>query len=808
MLPIIGLILIILLTVILKLYYSSIYFSNILFLWLFIYGIFTLFKKYILGFVLEICSKLDNFYNNNLKHHINKRNMAILILLTSLLAGFTDTYYLGGDDTKLFYLYPKDYLINFASSIYPANSVSAMVGFLPSTSVYYLSVFLVILKSVLPFINLQSFLYTANLLFGVFFFYLMLDYVIKENVNYKKWILIICSFFYVFSIFNIYIFYNARLITIYLVSIFPLSIYLFLKSVKENKLYPIFIIAIVWSVFCVISVAAFWFLASAMVVFPLMMFLLKNNKLLSLKHFTVLGLLLFFINLFWISLLPYTTLFDKSEVITNSVLSQQFLKESSDGLRGNAEINELFYPLNNLFHFKIQDNYQWPYLPVFNDWYLKLIPLGSVFILVITTAGIIRKNNYLGRFYNMTLIVLLLAIYFFTLNMGNTKAGNWGVELFVWLSNNIPGFVAFRNMYDKFSFVLAFTYAFSLAISLAILTKIIKSESVSQKLLLGIFIIAALFSYPFLTGRLRKLPVWKTQNTFYTTSGFNQDYLDLTEYIKKQEYSGRYLTLPLTRGNISFIQDSKLQNHYYVGVSPLLLMTGKNDYSGSLSFGVYEQEIAKNLISRDCDGLGKVLQKTNTKYVITNNTISPDLQESYLLRDGIYDAQDGEFMYHIVGEKVRDFGERYSIYKINPNFENRKIFVESENQQKELKVTNFSKLSDTEYEIQINNIESTESLVFLEPYLPGWELFKDNVKIPAKNTRYEKWANSWLIDSKTIENLRRENNGPIVLKLVFTPRYNYSVMFLISISTFLLSITYVILEIRKYIAISLRRPNH
>lgn len=787
MLIIITFLLLILYTTVSKLYYSSLYLSGLLFIFLFLFLTYNLAFRHIYKKYTFRVSELILKFTITLKSLLTRRNVVLIILCLMFLAGLSKSYYLGGDDTKLFYVYPKDYLINFASSVFPGNSVSGMVGFLPSSSIYYFALFLTFLKTILPFINLQSMLYTANILFGIFFFYLLLDYIFKEAVKYKTYIYLLSSFLYTFSIFNIYILYNARLIAIYLISIFPLSVYLFLRAVRERKSYLIFLIAILWTVFCFISAASLWFLPAIIVVLPVISYLVKDNVWSALKNILLLGFLLVIFNIHWIYFLPYTTLFGKGGTETNNATSQQFREESSSGLRSMAVSNDLFFPLNNLFHYQIQINNRWPYLPVFTGWYLKLIPLTSIFILTIIAAGFYRKRDFVGKFYTVSLFSLILGLYFFTVNVGNTKLGNWGIELYVWLCNDLTGFVAFRNMYDKFGYALSFAFSLALAAALFILAKSLKSESFFKKLLAAIFVVSVLIFYPYISGQFRNLPVWKTQNSFYTTTGFNKEYFDLTEYIKSQDDVGRYLTLPLSGGNIAFIQDNKLPNHYYVGVSPLLILTGKNDYSGSLSFGAFADDFNTYMKNKNYEGIGKVLQETNTKYIITNNTISKDMQNNYLLNEGRYEMQNDLFFNTILGEKIKDFGDKYTIYAINQKYDSAKIFIE--NTGGIHKKVNYKKISDTEYEVEISSLDKGEKLVFLDPFFDNWQLYSDDkmTNLDLNNVKYSNWANSWVFEADNITKFR----------IIFTPSKAKYILRIISSGAILISLLYIFVSFRK-----------
>ncbi|MEK7148041.1 MAG: hypothetical protein AAB758_01975, partial [Patescibacteria group bacterium] len=337
---------------------------------------------------------------------------------------------------------------------------------------------------------------------------------------------------------------------------------------------------------------------------------------------------------------------------------------------------------------------------------------------VIWAGKIIENDKSRIPLYVAAVVSFFLAIYFFTVNIGP-----WGTPMFLWLTNNIPGFVIWRNMYDKFAYAVSFQWALILAVSLSIVIKSIKTDRNRTYLVFLIFLIALINAKPFILGEFEDLPYWTSQHSYDGIQVLNRDYMDMLKFIKNQSGVGRYLSLPLLTGNSVIIPDDRQIDHYFAGVSPLLLLTGKNDLSGLISFADKSQEVFHWLESRDYDSFGRLLQQYNVKYVIVSNSTPEDLQNSFMFSDGLFALQPKKFIDSLTGNKIKDFGSRYSLYKINPKYHNEKIYISDSpatfiNQGAQL---SFIRLAAHSYDIEISDLTSQLSLVFLDPYLKNWK---------------------------------------------------------------------------------------
>ncbi|TSC88389.1 MAG: Uncharacterized protein G01um101416_57 [Microgenomates group bacterium Gr01-1014_16] len=740
---------------------------------------------------------------------MTKRALLLLGILFVFVSGLSTTYYLGGDDTRIFYLYPQEFLNNYASKIVSDTGLSQLTNSIPPSSLSAFLIILVGLKKILPIFNLQALLYSANIMGGFFAFYYLIGYLLRPQGKHERVICIIASFMYVFSIFNFYTLFNSRLMAEYLISLFPLSLHLGIKAVREGKFYFLVAAVLIWSAFNFISVTFPLSAAALITSLPLLVFATWKHKVRLAAYLALAGLLFVILNLHWFAYVPYTNFAQALPgSYTPSITSVEFRKQNEAGIRAVTEINNSFFPLLNSYHQKIQLANHWPQLPIYFSWYSKILISGYLLIAVIIIAGlVIEKDKTRTSLYVAAMFSFTLAIYFFTVNIGP-----WGISIFLWLSNHIPGFVIFRNMYDKFAYGLAFQWALVISVSLAIVVKSIKSEKHKAYLLFAVFLISVLNAKPFILGEFENLPYWTSLHSYDGIRAFNRDYQDMLKFVKNQNSAGRYLSLPLLSGNSVIVPDEFRKDHYYAGVSPLLLLAGKNDMSGLISFADKAKDVFHWLENMDYGAIGRLLRQYNVRYVIVSNSTPEDLQNTFMFSDGLFALQPPKFIASLIGNKIKDFGSRYSLYEINPKYRSEKIYISDSpatfaNHGAKL---SFKKNAAHSYDIEISDLTGQHSLIFLDPHLKKWQLITQSGKQLAFNIHHVvfDYANMWEIDPRVIKSdfpvsdyqIMPDGSLRLKLKLYFQPYDYFATVNTISAGAYLLGIIFVLK--------SLLRPRH
>jgi len=665
----------------------------------------------------------------------------ILIALILITAFFKKEYFLGGDDTHLYYIYPQLYLSNFSKNIIINTSVSSLNVYFPQTYIVPFNVLLLLLKAVFPFMNIQFFLFWVNILLGFYFFYKLVDLLLPLKNKFDILVKFIGSFFYVFSIFNFYSIFNHQLFAMYLLSLYPLSLYLFIKSLKESNVIYVVMAALAVSIFSVVLMSVPWLGAFLLVSFPIFIYLLIKYK----KRFIAYGLifvsLLFILNFYWI-VHTIAALSGKSLNNPEMYLNTDIRQANVSGINTVSSINTIFFPFLGLYHYQIQRIFHWVTTSLFEGWYLKIAPLNLIFPLIIIIAGIIiRKTSKYFNIFLVSILVWILSLYFYTVNITP-----WGIDMFVFLNNHIPGFVMFRNMYDKFAPALAFSFALALTVCLLVLIDNVKKYRIKMAIITTTLLIIILNALPFFLGKF-KLPIWTTPNTYSNINKFNRDYMEMTDYISKLGDNKLVLSLPLTTGNNFLIQDEYTDNFYYSGVSPLLIFSGRNDFSGLLSFGTFGRDVEKYIKNKDYEELEFLFQKMDIGYIVLNKNISEELVNSYHYNGGEFYNQQLNLVDEIAGKKIKDFGERYTLYEVKPEFESDYIFLNSSDngyeKDNQAKLT-YSKVNKGLFQIQVENVPQDLKLIFLEPYNSYWKLLDSNKKeIMADHELAFDYANAW-----------------------------------------------------------------
>jgi hypothetical protein len=671
-----------------------------------------------------------------------------------------------------------------------------------------------LVRLIIPLINVQLLFYGLNLALGFLSFYFLLGLWINNN-RHNFYIKIAGSIFYIFSIFSFYTVWSKQLFAMYLVSVFPFVLYLFIKAILKRKIFYLVLAATIISLFSILLLSVPWLVALILASLPLIFYIFLQNKKVFFKFFIIFLFLLILLNFFWLSHFIYSSFSSDKAVgdAASTATSTEFRKANETTILAVSRNNELLYPLFNLFHKQIQVDYHWLNFNIYKEWNLKFLPLNLIFLLIIILGAFYAKrvSKKDRGLYIVSFVSWLVILFLFTVNIGS-----WGTPLFLWLNNHVPGFVMFRNMFDKFGLALAFSCAFLLVASLKICFDNFKKDWLKNIILVAILLSTILNAKPFILGEYYENSIWTTKDTHNTISDFNDDFYHLLDYLKNNHEASRYLWLPMNIASYIQIQDKNLDNHYYSGVSPLRFLADTSDFSGFMSFGDFQNTLVENLVDKkDFSLVVKLMQKMNVKYIIINNDISKDLQDSYLYsrykKSDIYNIQQDEnFLKTILGKKIKDFGFRYSLYSINDNYKNEKIYLTDDFNKipVEFDDLEYKKYASYKYEIVVRGLKEKKNLVFLDPYHKLWRLYLKNGNKLFTNGSHEvvfDYANGWTIDPEYIkQNFPKEyyEENPdgsinIELALYFKPQSYFYLGLVISGVTFLGCLGYLCYDCRR-----------
>ena len=523
-----------------------------------------------------------------------------------------------------------------------------------------------IFKKVIPFLNTQYLFYGLNLSVGYLAFIFMFRELSKKMLKIE--LEMISGLFYVFSNFTIFTLWNHQLNPMYLVSVFPLGIYLFVKALKTNQSIYSIILALLLSLFSILFMAVPWTLGAIIGLLPVVVYLIGKYGIVFLKQFIIFISLFCLLNLYWIFPFAYS-------IITGSGTSSDFVGSAinSNATENAGNIikivsggNNLLFPLFNQFHTLVQ-----PKSLIFS--------LMVIFPLIIISKLIFAKpNNYLHYFF---LVSWAISLYLFTVII----FGESGLTFFLWLNQHIPGFNMFRFMYDKFGYALAITSSMLLFSSINVLERI-KHKKIYFGAVISALLLILISSTSFIKGDLHRQPITGTTNTFYDITDFNEDYYGLINYLKTSTDESKIIWFPLNIAGYTPIRDRFLDNHYYFGISPLKYFTDREDIPGILALRKYQTAMIKAINDRDTEAILNILQDLNINHIILNKDINKEISTGYIYPDGLFGKQtNSQFLNQVLGEKIKDFGDKYSLFNIPEKYKSRKIsIINTQNKEKRL----------------------------------------------------------------------------------------------------------------------------
>jgi hypothetical protein len=695
----------------------------------------------------------------------------------------------GGDDSRLYYLYPDEFLRNYAFHVISNNTLGSNSWFMPVSYAAPIYAFLLILKQLLPALNTQMVAYGFILSCGFIFSYLFFDIWSRHKTSLQFFAHVVCSLFYITSVYLQKTLYGHQLIPIFLIGAVPAALYLFVRSVRESRLSLALLSSLVYSVFSASVLGLPWFLPVCLTMVPFLMWLcLKHTRSFLLSVLVFAGSYGAF-NAYWIveQVIPYVVRTGEKTLIS-TVISESVTHQNIDVITSVSHLND---PMNQMVN----------YLRTAWDERLGttfLQALGFLYLAIIIVAGTVlsKVKKEIRIIYIVGLIGLLLTMFLISPNLGT-----WHTALIIFLTRTIPLFGAARNMYDKFGLALAFHYAFALSISLSLINTVI-SRRFTVGILVLLFVLTLVRAQPLL------VPTYHDEGYSTRISALNTDYLMLTKYVASLHTTKRFVWLPLTFPGYVFIGDNELSNHFYTGLSPLQLLAGASDLAGYYGFSTaleptLSQTIYTMLQQKKFDAIARILQEENVGYVIENHEQIPPVAYAFLGQFNYILFQTEAFKNIITGEKVKDFGSRYTLYKINNKFSAETLSVSDMNGNPIEGSIAYRKGKNGTYDVTLKNIPSRVYLVMLETYHPLWQvqLVKDNQMqaFPFHHSAVYSYGNQWLIDSAAVDAIfpsyvshNKDGLYTMTIRIRFLPSLYVTPSIILSVVSAFAAIIYVV----------------
>lgn len=669
-----------------------------------------------------------------------------LVALPIIIQG--NLYFVSGDDMRLYYIFPEKYLKNFTFNIISDNTLGgANTGYYPTSQMAPMLYVILLLKKIVPFINTQYLMYGLNYASGFLFFYFFVSIWLKTENIFSFFAKILAGLFYIFSPLLVGTLYRNQLMSIYLLALMPASLFFFSKAVLNKKYIYSIVVALILSVFSTTLNTCPWSIPILIAGIPFFIVLFWFRKRSFVVNTLVLSFVLLVLNMHWIFHFVNSNINNTGIAGSLSYFStDEFKKENIRGILGVSTLLSPLEPVLVMVDYNFRQNF-------------TLISLKNIiFIMIIVFAGIFINrvtNRKILKFYFVGLIGFLLSWFLFSPNLGN-----WGPGLFLKFATTLPFATMFRNMWDKFALPFAFYYSALLVCSLFILDKIVKNKKMLNLLLIFVFVV--LISD---TGSFFKPRTQIEGNTATVSGEFNDDFSNLTNYLQKLENQSRVLWIPMTAPNYVSVEDKFNIGHYYSGLSPLRVLIGRGDYAGRFAFMLpsdvfYGDKLIEMLKQEKYAEFAINMQRMNVGYIVLDKQDLPASMKPYL-----FDAdmkylkfQNDALKNELLGQKIKDFGDRYSLYEINTKYLSDRLYLTGSYDvyPKDYSGLQYNKVDSYLYKIQIPDLKDVKKLVFLDPYYKDWVLYlnKSGNSIPfekGKNTIVQGWANGWEIDPAEIK---------------------------------------------------------
>lgn len=679
---------------------------------------------------------------------MNVAIVGLLIFLPYYLFG--GRLFLGGDDTRIFYAYPREVMQSLA--IFSWNTISSLSSYTPNHHFFPFLFALSGLEMLIPSKTvLFYFTFSLPLILGFIYFQKFVLQIIKD----EYYSALVAALLYVLSPVTIFSQLLYFLSPAWLIALFPIYAYYYVKFLRDGRTRDIIWI-VFWAIlFSFANLGVPWLGGLFLPFVPAIIFLLIRDRQAILPYLWrsfIFGISLAASQLFWV--IPFViSLMYRGDLGLAARVTDAAATFAAT-VNGTATGN-VIYPLLTFYHKQLISDLNLPFQGVFTSYYDYILPLSIVFIGVLF-IGLTRYKQVFQKkqesVYLAFVIAFLAALYFFTVNIGILK------DVFI-LFGHVPGFGIFRNFTDKFALGYIFIYASLLYLSLYIVKKVSRFYFISLFSMAFLVVLNAVPIKPIINS-----PLWTTKDV-YRTLYLPQEYLSFVYDIRANiSPAGNIFSLPQNIASYSIISEDN-QKHIYAGVSPVKFFSGVNDLSGSGSYPPQiAEEIERAVMTRNYEELLIVLRKINVTHVMVTNNIPESVQKSYMYNSKYFVYQDQQLIEALTdGEVITSAEGNYILYRLK----DAPTIITSPAE------ISFTRVSPIQYKVSVNNLSSVQPLVFAETFHPGWGLYpseytnnggaatlfselKYAFSRPLTTLSHQAFAphgNVWLLDPKEIKNL-------------------------------------------------------
>lgn len=640
---------------------------------------------------------------------------------------FDGKLFLGGDDTRLLYSYPREFIVN--NTFFSWHNISS-VGIMSTDQ------FILPLISIWAFLSyfISSKVVLLNLAFSLPFIlgFVFFQKLVKELFEFKEKDslgVLLGALFYVMSpiliINQMFIFLTA----IWFIGSIPLGVYLFIRYLKTSKFKYVYLASICFIIFSNLLYSIPWLAGFLLPLFigliTISPFFRKQQIIFFLKRFIIFFSFIAITQSYWLIGFVSSYFITDANSFAQKFVSKGFIDTFTPTVMSTATGN-ILYPILGLFHRQITVDFNWHLSNVFSNYYDHIIVFNLIFIFVIL-IGIIMRKKVLDKKQNITYLFIFISfiysLFLFTVNIGPLK------DVFLFFGN-IPGFLMFRNFYDKFAVGYVIIYSILITISLVIVRRSMSKFYIIY-ILFGIVVLINFMPVKAIVNS----PMWNTKNV-YRALNLPNEYLYFMEKIKQNvRPTNLILNLPFGTSTYSVIREDD-SNNVFVGVSPVRIFSGISDISGHYSLNYSEEAnlIDQIILSKDYEKLNNILKKYNINYVMVTKNIPEEVKRSWVFDKKMLEAQDQDFIKGITSKKILTSSKgNYELY-----------LKKEKNNLLRAKGLTFKRISPVKYKLYIKGLNKKQELLFRDSFHGGWKLYLN--KSPNK-----KWCNKPEINNNVYE---------------------------------------------------------
>lgn len=377
-----------------------------------------------------------------------------------------------------------------------------------------------------------------------------------------------------------------------------------------------------------------------------------------------------------------------------------------------------------------------------------LLPLLAFSSLIFISQKKADKNS--GK-KNVLFFAFLALVGIFLAKGANDPFG----DLYIWLFENVPGFVMFRDP-SKFYTLIALSYSILIPFSLwAVLQRVVDGKKMeAQNKVLNIFpYFLLIFIILYLLFLIRPAIMVELGGTFRSRT-IHQEYTSFKNVLLEDENFSRVLWFP------------KFQRFGYNSqMHPAL-------ESSSIFKATNSAELAKEITKSNTE---KKLADLSIKYIV----VPYDSEHELFLNDRKYNSAEPE-SYKKVLDKVPWLTKdkkftNITVYRVKSIRD--RIYLADAG------TVSHKRNSSTNYSINVNT-EIDNTLIFNESFSPYWKLFVNGKEIQSK--RYKN------VNSFDLQSINKE------MQLKYTLESYYTYGRIISLITILIIFYYLIIYKRQY----------